>query len=166
MKSLLFVLLTTAIFPINDTIYIKSTITDKGCITINFDNLSSLKCQIKKDSHKRWFSLKDGYKIYLDVDHEAKLKMNLDSFLRANTLRPQLHLGEPLPIRYLVFIIDENGKITQKGLDRELPSDDYQKEFIRLMKLIKTEFEPATIGGKKVASILKMNINYYKLFDN
>ena len=67
---------------------------------------------------------------------------------------------------YLVFIIDENGKITQKGLDRELPSDDYQKEFIRLMKLIKTEFEPATIGGKKVASFLKMNINYYKLFDN
>jgi hypothetical protein len=165
MKSFVILLLVSLLFPMRDTAYIKFTRIDKNGISIHFDDSTSLKCPITKEKSKRWFCLKEKSKIYLDVDNEAKWKVNIDSLLKANTIRPKLHIGEMLPIMYLVFIVDENGKIFLSGLDREIPQDDYQKEFFRLVKLINADFEPATLGGKKVASVFKYNVNYYTLFD-
>ena len=165
MKLLFFV--TTFIvfffFQKEDT-YIRSTNIDKIKVTINLSDFTVLKLNIKKQNTKRYFML-NNQKIFIDVTSEAKSNENIDSVLKVNTIRPALKFGEPLQIIYLVFIISENGKIIYKGLDREFLVDDYQKEFFRLMTLIDSNFEPAVLNNKKVASILKLKINYYELFE-
>ena len=131
-----------------------------GFISINYTDSCVLRFKIKKEISKKYFQLKDDKKIYLDVDEQAKWNQSIDSLFRSNTIRPQLRFGEPLPIIYLVFIIDENGKVLYKGLDRELPPDEdyYQKDFFRLIKLVDCQLEPAILNGKKVASMLKILI--------
>lgn len=166
MKLFLVAIVASLFLPVAGTKYIKSTLLNENFITINFSDSLSLKCDIKKENSKRYFLLRDNKKVYLDVDKTVQWIENIDSLFKVNTLRPDLVLGEPLPIMYLVFIFDEDGGIIYQGFDREFPQNNYHKEFFRLMTLVKGKVEPATVNGKKVSSILKLNINYYKLFED
>lgn len=163
MKSILLIILLLFHFEQND-IYIKSTYIDKTKIKILFNDKTNIKTKIKKENSKRYFNVNNN-RIYLDVDIKAKCHINIDSLIKIETIRPKYN-SNYLPIIYLVFIINENGKIIYQGLDREFCRDDYQNEFDRVMKFIKADFDPAVVDGKRVSSLIKFHINYYQLFDN
>ena len=147
------------------TAYIKSIKTDKQSIVISYFDTIKTAFALEKDSFKRCFTFDSIHKVYLDVDKQAKSINSIDSMLKVNTIRPHYNC-QYLPIMYFIFIIDKNGEIINKGFDRELELDEYQKEFYRLMRLINNKFEPSLVNGEKVASLLTIQIDYYKLLYN
>ena len=163
MKLLFFSVLGFLFLTVTEPLYIKYIQFDKHSITINYTDSSVVKCPIINEKGKKHFLL-NGKTIYIDVDLEAKWNLDIDSLLRVSTLRPD-HNSPYLPIMFFVFIIDEDGKIINQGIERKAPQDDYQKEFERLVKSINCKLTPAVVNGKNVASFLKIQTDYYQLLD-
>lgn len=163
MKIFIFSIVALGIISAKTNSYIKSTLIDKDFITLSFYNSASLKQKICSEKSKRYFWLNEK-KIYIDVDQKAHWNNDVESLLSINTIQPQF-IPDYLPVIYLAFIVDENGKVIYKGMDRDLPEDEYQKEFYRLMTLICEDLEPAIINEIHVASILKIHFDYYSILD-
>ena len=163
MKSILISLFIIFLFQ-NKNDYINSSTIYNNKVIISFYNSPTIVCKVKKEKRKKYFTI-NNKNIFIDATKPAIFKQNIDSFLKLNSIRPDLELGEPLPIIELVFIVDDGGNIIYKGLDKGSYSDNYQKEFFRLMTLVNFRLEPAMIDNKKVSSIIKLKINYYDLFN-
>jgi hypothetical protein len=141
---------------------IVSTKTSGKEFRVNYSDKKTEIFKILKDKKRRYINVKNK-RYYWDVDSIAYSKENIKNIIKANTSRPEFG-SSYLPIMYMIFMIDEDGKVVAQGLDREFPNDAYQKEFTRLVSATNFIFHPAKIGDTKVASVLKINVDYYSLF--
>ena len=133
---------------------------------VEFSFMDSSKISLKRHSFgNKSYVEYFNRKIYLNQNFKARVIGNIDSIIKENTVFPSRPC-EYLPIGHFLFVIDETGNVLLKGVNSSCNNyDDYQLEFIRLVKKNNFKFIAAEINHKPVASILFIDFNYYKLMN-
>jgi len=117
--------------------------------------------RIKKDKGHKYIIINDQ-PVFLDYSVAPKYEADMLKFFKDN-FKEQNTIRRNSPFIFLVFIIDNEGKIVSMGFNRNVYMDSYQRQFFHLLKQVNGKFSPAEIDGKKVACLYSFYFNYEEL---
>ncbi len=114
----------------------------------------------KRGKRRKSYFIYEGLKVFIDVDTVAVPKINIIETLAQDWKMPTIN-NSLLPIAKLVFIIDSNGYILNKGLLHPTLLDEYNELILQKMNKLNFGFTPAMVDGKSVSSLFILTVNFH-----